>query len=566
MPLKPIFDKAPLTAMTSQTLRAGMVRADHVKLHQLYRLIAADTSPAALEGAFRLSCLLTADPAEGEAAANIRRALSAQKEDGSFDLTVCESVAVLRACWALYEYEARKPLLDHIARWCGWAAQNWETIEADDDVWANPAELLELLEQLYRVTGKAALLTMVNRLSQQSMNWAGVLNTISSQRPTSRTITREELDTCLSIENGSREGYYTHFIRANSPELLADGARASMARGWASGSATELNAARSGWEKLYRHHGAVCGSLTSDELLEGTAPTAAVSAAAIGAWTEALCTAAADKDSAWAWNALERMALNAIPAAISETGVKDFQRVNCLKANPSDGDCFRVVEGHDARALQRMARGCAALAHSAVMACPEGFSVNLYIPGRYQVPVGDSVLVLTIRESEGRCSIHVNCRQEVKAVARLRVPEWTRNTEIAINGMESDAGRDCSAGSLSLERTWHDGDVITVTLEETLRVLDGHHQGRYVMKGAKLMALPVEEGSEWAKCLLGCTMSEGVVIAHLDAVKEWKRKGDVPADVPVLPAPSGDAVVQQALVPYAETAARIALFPGRKQA
>lgn len=566
MPLKPIFDKAPLTAMTSQTLRAGMVRADHEKLQQLYRLIAADQSPAALEGAFRLSCLLCAEPAEGEAAANIRRALSVQKEDGSFDLPLTDAVAVLRACWALYEYEARKPLLDHIARWCGWAAQHWEEIEADDEIWANPAELLELLEQLYRVTGKAALLTMVNRLSQQSMNWAGVLNTISSQRPTSRTITREELETCLSIEKGSREGYYTHFVRANSPEKLADGARACMARGWATGSATELNAARSGWEKLSRHHGAVCGGLTSDELLEGASPSAAVSAAAIGAWTEALCAAAADKGTGWMWDALERMAVNAIPAAIREAGVLPFQRVNGLAAAPAEADCFRVAEDHAARALQRMARGCAALAHSAVMARPDGFSVNLYIPGRYQVPVGDGVLVLTLRESDGRCTIHVNCRQEVKATARLRVPEWTRNTEIAINGMESDAGRDCSAGSMNIERTWHDGDVITVTLEETLRVMEGHHQGRFVMKGAKLMALPVSGDGEWAKCLLGCNLTDGAVVAQLDAVKDWKRKGDVPADVPVLPAPSGDAPVQQKLVSYAQTEARIAFFPGRKQA
>lgn len=564
MPLKPIFDKAPLTAMTSQSLCAGMVRADHVKLRQLYQMIAADESPAALEGAFRLSCLLHTEPAEGEAAARIRRALANQKEDGSFDLPLSDAVAVLRACWALYECEARKPLLEHIARWCGWAAQNWETLMTDDAIWANPAELLELLEQLYRVTGKAALLTMVERLSQQTMNWAGVLNTLSVQRPTSRSTAREELETSLGIENGSREGYYTHFVRVNSPEKLADGARACMARGWATGSATELNAARSGWEKLARYHGAICGGLTSDELLEGTTPSAAVSAAALGAWAEAMCAASADRNGDWVWDALERMACNAIPAAIGETALNDLQRVNCLKAVAGCDDCFRVEADHVRRALQRMARGCAALAHSAVTARPDGFGVNLYIPGRYQVPVGDGLLVLTLREGEGRCTIHVNCKQDVKAVARLRMPAWARSAEVAINGMESDAGRDCAQGYMTIERTWHDGDVITVALEETLRVLDGHHQGKYVMKGAKLMCLPVE--GLWAYALLGCTMANGVVTAQLDAVKDWQAKGDVPADVPVLPAPSGEEAVKAELVPYAEAGARIALFPGRKQA
>ena len=283
MPLKPIFDKAPLTAMTSQALRAGMVRSEHENLKRLQALLAGDDAPAALEPAFRLTCLTQAEPAESEAAANIRRALAAQKQDGSFDLPVHEAVAVLRACWALYEYEARKPLLEHIARWCAWAAQNWSEVLADDVVWANPAEMMELLENAYRVTGKAALLTMVSRLSQQAMNWASVLNTVNVQRPTSRSITCEELETCLSIEKGSREGYYNHFIRANSPEKLADGARACMARAWLSGSATEMGAARIGFEKLQRHHGAICGGLTSDEMLEGTSPSAAVSTAAVGA-------------------------------------------------------------------------------------------------------------------------------------------------------------------------------------------------------------------------------------------------------------------------------------------
>lgn len=565
MPLKPIFDKAPLTAMTSQALRAGMVRSEHENLKRLQALLAGDDTPAALEPAFRLTCLTQAEPAESEAAANIRRALAAQKQDGSFDLPVHEAVAVLRACWALYEYEARKPLLEHIARWCAWAAQNWSEVLADDVVWANPAEMMELLENAYRVTGKAALLTMVSRLSQQAMNWASVLNTVNVQRPTSRSITCEELETCLNIEKGSREGYYNHFIRANSPEKLADGARACMARAWLSGSATEMGAARTGFEKLHRHHGAICGGLTSDEMLEGTSPSAAVSTAAVGAWTEALCAAAGEKNGEWVWEALERLALNAIPACVGERGVSAFQYVNALAEKPSQADCFRVEADHDVRALYRLARGCAALASSAVTARPDGFAVNLFIPGRYQVPVGDGVLVLTIRESAGKCHIHISCKQETKAVVRMRVPQWARSTEITINGMESDAGKECTAASMSIERTWHDGDVISVSLEETLRVVEGHHQGRYVLKGARLMCMPVE-GNDWARSLVACNEDETGVTALVDEVSGWKARGDVPADIPVLPAASGKELQRVGLVPYAQAAARIALFPGRKQA
>lgn len=566
MPLKPIFDKAPLTAMTCQPLRAGMVRNDSQLLRDLYALAAADERPSALEGAFRLACLVTARPDEEPVAARIRAVLDSQHADGGFDMPVSDSVAVLRACWALYEYEARKPLLEHAARWCGWAAKNWEALTKDDRLWEAPADLLELLENLYRVTGKAALLTLCERVSAQSMAWSSVLNTIAAQRPTNRTVTREEIGNGMLTEIDSREGYYSRFFRTNHPELLADGARASMARGWYSGSATELGAARNGWERLQRYHGAACGGLTSDELLEGTSPAAAVSTAAVGAWAEALCAAAMTNKADWAWDAVERLAVNAVPACVKDGAVLPFQRVNTLEADAGTEGCFLVQPDHDARALNRLARGCAAIISSAVTACVDGFAVNLYLPGKYAVPVGDALIMMSVTVDGGHTVLRIHCKQETRAVMRLRMPWWSRNAEITINGMDSDAGKDCRGGLLTIERSWRDGDVVDVTLEQSLRVLEAHHQGRIVMRGPALMALSVGTENDWARSLVSCTMENAEVYAVVDRVKEWKRSGGVPADIPVLPAASGEETERVRLVPYSTASARIALFPGRKNA
>lgn len=566
MPLKPIFDKAPLTAMSCLPLCAGMARSESPRLKMLYQTACKELQPAALEGVFRLACIVTAHPEDEAVTLRIREVLSSQREDGSFDASPAESVAILRACWALYEYETRKPLLEHIARWCAWAAQNWECLMADDAIWANPAELMELLENLYRVTGKAALLSLCERLSEQAMQWSGVLNTFSSQRATSRTMSREELETCLAIEKGGREGYYTHFCRTHHAERLADGARACMARGWYSGSATELNAPCNGWERVQRYHGAVCGGLTSGEMLEGASPAMPVSAAAIGAWAEALCCAAAGPKSAWAWEAVERIALNALPACIREDGIVGFQYVNTVSAEVGESNCFRQEADHDARALIRLARGCAAIVSGAVMACENGLTVNLYLPGKYAVLVGDSLMIVTITQQNSAYSIQVHCKQESRALVQLRVPSWAKHAEITVNGMESDAGTDCRDGMLKIDRVWHDGDVITVTLEKSLRVLDGHHQGKYVMQGPVLMAMECKPGTPWAKSFVSCTVEEGKVIAAVDSVKDWKLRNGIPADIPVLPAASGDETERVVLVPYAQTAARIALFPGRKNA
>lgn len=561
MPLKPIFDKAPLTVMLAQPLRAGLVRSDNAAMQKLYAMTAGANEPAALEGAFRLACIVTAKPGEEPVAAKIRALLSAQKEDGSFALSFVDSIALLRAAWALYEYEARKPLLDHMARWCANAAKNWDDLMADDDVWAYSADLLELLENLYRVTGKAAVLNLCERAATQTMGWSSVLNTVSSQRPTSKAVTINELRNSMAIEADTREGYYSRFARINHAESLADGARSTMAKGWYSGSATELNATRNGWERLYRHHGAVCGGLTSDEMLEGTSPAAAVSTAALGAWAEALASAAANDQADWAFNALERMAFNAMPACLQADKLLPFQRVNALTDAKADQDCFYVTPDHTDRALIRLIRGYAALASAVVTARADGASVNLYLPGRYAVPVEDDLLILSVGASGKGANITVHCKAEVKTALRLRMPAWSRTTEVMLNGADSNA--EVKNGVMVFERTWHDGDVITLTFEQTLTIETGHHQGKYVLCGPVLMAVAADE--KWQAALVSAAQADNRIVADLAPVTCWKKHGVNPADIPVLPE-AEDAAFQQTMQPYAKTAARIALFPGRKQA
>ena len=53
MPLKPVFDKAPLTMLTSQPLRAGQVRVNLPALTRLYAQVENRREPLLLEGAFR---------------------------------------------------------------------------------------------------------------------------------------------------------------------------------------------------------------------------------------------------------------------------------------------------------------------------------------------------------------------------------------------------------------------------------------------------------------------------------------------------------------------------------
>lgn len=214
---------------------------------------------------------------QSPAATAIREAAAAQREDGSFALTIEDSVYVLRAVWALYEAEAKKEDLTVLLRWFQWAAKQWDDIAADEYVRAFPADLLELLEKVYRITGVPAMLKLARTLSASTMNWSGVLTATPIQTPVSKAVSAEELDAGLKKENGDLEGYYTRLALTTNAAALADGARAALARGWLSGSATEMNAAKTGWEKISRYHGAICGGLTANPMLAGGNPSTGIS-------------------------------------------------------------------------------------------------------------------------------------------------------------------------------------------------------------------------------------------------------------------------------------------------
>lgn len=563
MPLKPIFDRAPLMALADLPLRPGQARAASPKLQRLYTLCQAEIAgrPSLWEGTFRLACLLNAHPEAEPVAEIIRSALERQAEDGSFPGGVAESVALLRAAWAMYEHEAKRPLLERLTRWCGWACEHWETVLADAAVRVSPADLMALLEDIYRVTGQKALLHLCDRLRAGGMDWSGALHTFSAQRPMARTVPWAELSRGLDAEHGDETGYFTRLYLTCHGETLADGARASLMCGLFSGSGTELSAPRDGWEKIVRYHGAVCGGVTSDETLAGASPSKAIDAAALGTWAEAF---AAVREP-WAWDALDTLFHNGLPACVGESGLIPLQRVNGLAADCGGADCYHLRDGQPLRALDRLARGYSAALHAAMTLRPDGPSVNLYVPGRYALPVGEQALMLAIAGNGDNWTITVHAKTPVQTALRLRVPDWSDGAVVTVNG-ESIA-EEAENGILVLRRAWREGDVIAVHFASKLRVLDGYHQSACVMLGHQVMAYPATEKDAWRVALVGAPslQADGTVAVPLAAVSSWRQDGPVPADLPVRPETAGEPF-SAVLSPYAETPCRIALFPRGKRA
>ena len=560
MPLKPIFDKAPLIALTDLPLRPGQVRVKHEKMEQLYADVTAMAAeqPLAWEGAFRLACLLRAKPMEEPCAAWICAALDGQEEDGGLPLKVRDAVAVMRAALAMYELDARRPLLEKLVSWCGWTAAHWEDLLAEDAVRTRPADLMELWQTLYRVTGKKALLSLCDRLRQQAMDWSGVLHTFAVQRPMARVTPWEDMEAGMEAEGGSEAGFYTRQYLTCHGESLADGMRSAALNGQFSGNGHELSAPRTGWEKISRYHGAVCGGISADETIGGASPSCGVDAAALGAWAEAL--AGLDEENPWAWEALEELWCNGLPATMQGGQPVPYQRVNSLAVSCGTKDCYHVHEVHEQvpRMLNRLSRGMAKAAFCAVTARSDGMSVNLYQPGRYAIPMANGVMVVNMEGGEGHYTLTLQTKQSVKATLRLRIPAWAENACITVNDEGGEEGHPHTW--LTLARTWHSGDRIQVDFPRRLTVSEGHHQSACIRYGGEIMAyVPTED--MWAVALCGePDVIDVQVVAPLRHVPAWHKRGSVPADLPVLPDTDGETL-RVVLMPYAKAPCRIALFP-----
>jgi hypothetical protein len=568
VPLKPIYGKTPLTEMKALPLYPGQITVKEDCLKPMETLLkgAAEADMALWESALRLSFASRDVTGQTKLAALIRDTLKDQKDNGEMPLPLNKALQVMNAAWALYEVKPDKQLLESMMRWCASLAADWSKVEDCTAIRTGAGDLMKLLCNLYRVTGRKGLTTLCEKLRQLSIDWSGALHTFSVQRPMKKMIDCKTLDEGMAAENGNGAGFYTRQYLLCHGETLADGARACLESSVYSGNGPESRAAKDGWEKISRWHGAVCGGVTSDETLAGLSANSAVDAASLGAWAETFAKQLeVDADSAWAASELEKLMKNGMPAAVQSGKLVCFQRGNGLEEDCGTKDCYRVqhTSVQKPRALARLARGWAAAVEHAVMVIPAGAQVNLYLNGEYSLKMNGQAVKLIVSGQDGEYTIEVEVKEDVKASVALMVPAWTDDACIRVNDEGADEGH---AGTyLTLERTWKNGDCIHVSFAQCLKVKEGYHQSAVISYGAKTMAYVPQNGL-WAVALCDePEVKDGKVVVKLAHVPGWKAVGAVPNDLPVRPETDGD-VFEAELKPYAETSVRMTMLPRSSKA
>ena len=167
-------------------------------------------------------------------------------------------------------------------------------------------------------------------------------------------------------------------------------------------------------------------------------------------------------------------------------------------------------------------------------------------------------------------TLTLQTRKPVAFPLHLRIPAWAHGADVRVN---DEGGQSAGPGSVFvLNRTFHDGDKVRLSLPMQPRLTRWHHQSAAVEYGPLLMALPVDgEQPLWQLALsqqgeMKAVLMEGpgeeklTVSAEFWRIPGWTQKGDKPQMPPIAPGTEGEAL-QLNLTPYGETVCRMAQFP-----
>ena len=532
MPLKPVLERAPLYPCAWTPLRPGQIHTEWKPALALYSAVRDCRSAAVAEGAVRLAFAVKEKPSEEPALRLVREVMAGQVEDGSLPCPAAEQLAWVRAAYAIAEAEADRGLLTAVLRWLGWCAS--QELPEDSSLRPETADLMELIESVYLLTGKSALLSLMSRLRADCASWMTALHTFTQQRPTSK----------LELSGDDQP--------LHNPVRLADGFRAAMLGGIYMGSGKHLSAGTVCWQKLARYHLSAAGGTTAAPDLEGASPAKPQSAASIGAWAEAFAMQSLHRENTWVWWELDRLMANALPAAIVSDPIHAAHRVNRVAC--AEDSSFAAEREAD---LARLARGVAALLASAVVMESDGVRVQHLLPGSYAVAGSQGSCVLRLSDKTDE-SCQIALRGVLEGALRIRIPARLEAFTAALEGGGAYLGD--TRHHLTLRKEWRSGDSIRVTWDRAITTEEAYHQGQCVYWGAELMAMPADDES-YAVAVTGAPhVAEGRVWLPVASTADWPMKEGQPSDTPVLPAVSGEAA-DVCLCPFASLTGRIAVFP-----
>jgi uncharacterized protein len=284
-----------------------------------------------------------------------------------------------------------------------------------------------------------------------------------------------------------------------------------------SGDPMLLEASRAAWEQMAQYHLAVDGSPHGNEDMQFRGPLHNCEHCGCVDWTYSTNALARMTGEVKYADAAERAMYNAYPAAKSVDGmtVAYMHTPNQLVASEwsqphgwtSPDWCASRQHYHSAHeplcCNVNGPRGLPYFAEWLVMRSGSGLAFVYYAPCQVEADLAQAgrvtLLVDTDYPFEDEVRIELRLEHPAAFPLRLRIPGWCSGAEVSVGGGAS--GESARPGTYAmLERTWHDGDRVTLHFDCPIRLEKWERSefgvragGVAVMRGPLTFALPVAE-------------------------------------------------------------------------
>jgi hypothetical protein len=358
-------------------------------------------------------------------------------------------------------------------------------------------ELLSVL-WLYNRTADPRLLELAHLLKTQSADWGAFYANFPFHD-------KLEMGHFYALEEKKDQDtpMYSHGVNN------AMGLKASAVWSLVSDSEADRRAIHEQLATLDQYHGLPIGIFSADEHFAGRNPSQGVELCTVVEAMYSLEHALAITGDVALADRIERIAFNALPAALTDdmwAHQYDQQpnQIECsLKPGPwgTNGPSANLfgLAAYFGCCTANFHQGWPKLAASLWMAASEGgLAAMIYAPCVVTTRVRDVTVQLhemTDYPFRDQVSVTVEPERPVAFPLKLRVPGWARSAQVKVKGsaLSSKPEKDF----LVVDRTWHKGDRVELVFDFETRKVRGFNQSVSIEHGSLLFSLPIEE--KWNK-------------------------------------------------------------------
>lgn len=268
-----------------------------------------------------------------------------------------------------------------------------------------------------------------------------------------------------------------------------------------------IQAVKAGLTDLKNVHGFVSGLYGADENLHGNNPTQGTEMCTVVEMMYSFEQMARITGDTYFADYLEKVAFNALPTQHDDTYTtrQYFQQANQVEVshkrrnffNDANAQlCFGVLTGYPC-CTTNMHQGWPKLVQNIWYATADnGLAAMIYTSSEVTAKVGDGTEVTVVEETDypfdDTISFTIKAPRGVQFPLKLRIPAWAETANIRINGKKWSQKAE-SGQMVTINRTWSDGDRVTLQLPMDVRVSRWAEKSAGIERGPLVYALKINE-------------------------------------------------------------------------